>query len=336
MRVTTDDQGTCMEAGFLDNALVLIAVLEKNGRVITWNHAAETITGYRQDEVIGGTEIWKHLYPDEEYRRNVTQKIADILATKNYFENFETVIHTRSGEERVIRWNTKEIGEGRLRRAVAVGMDITRQRDADAFRESIIDNAHVLFAVLDPLGNILVWNKAAEKITGYSHDEVIGRRDVWKRLYPEAEYRRTITHQIEKLISAQSYFENLETTILARNGERRIISWNTRQIGSAGHYQEIAIGRDITALRTAEDALTAYMTEMAMRLKQPIEIIGDNLHEVAGLVRDGKLTPEEIIMVLEGQSRNANQIAANVREFQKAIVEKSRKIPVAYRNFLGR
>ena len=178
----------------------------------------------------------------------MTHKIADILATKNYFENFETVIRSRSGESRIILWNTKEIGEGGLRRAVAVGMDITRQREADAFRESIIDNAHVLFAVLDPHGTILVWNKAAENITGYTHDEVIGRDDIWKRLYPEAEYRRTITKQIEKLISAHNYFENLETTILARNGEQRIISWNTRQIGSEGHYREIAIGRDITKL----------------------------------------------------------------------------------------
>ena len=83
----THDQNSCIEAGFLDNALVLIAVLDEKGRVISWNHAAETITGYSRNEVVGSASIWKHLYPDKEYRRSVTQKIADILKTKNYFEN---------------------------------------------------------------------------------------------------------------------------------------------------------------------------------------------------------------------------------------------------------
>ena len=39
-------------------------------------------------------------------------------------------------------------------------------------------------------------------------------------------------------------------------------------------------------------------------------------------------------MLLDGQVRNATQVAANVQEFQKAIVEKNRTIPEAYRKFL--
>ena len=40
------DKRSCIEEGILDNALAMIAVLEINGRIRTWNHAAETITGY--------------------------------------------------------------------------------------------------------------------------------------------------------------------------------------------------------------------------------------------------------------------------------------------------
>jgi hypothetical protein len=76
------------------------------------------------------------------------------------------------------------------------------------------------------------------------------------------------------------------------------------------------------------------MTEMAMRIKQPVEIIRENLREVAELIRAGKITPEETSMMLDGQVRNATQIAANMQEFQKAIVEKNRAIPEAYRKFL--
>ena len=328
------DQQTCAETGILDNALVLIAVLGEKGRIVSWNHAAETITGYSQTEVIGSDAVWKDLYPDKEYRKSVTQKIADILKTKNSFENLETTIRTRSGESRTVLWNTKKIIEEGLPRTIAVGMDVTGEREAMAFRESIIDNAYVLIAVLDPKGKIQVWNKAAEMITGYSPGEVIGHSDIWKKLYPDAEYRHSITQKISRIIAGQNYFENLETTIRTKTGGRRIISWNTRQVGTGGIYHEIAIGRDITEQRKAEEALVSYMTEMTMRLKQPVGIISSTLMESAHLVKEGMLTNDEIILVLQGQARNASQIEKNIREFQSAIVEKNREIPEAYRKFL--
>ncbi|HEX3001043.1 MAG TPA: hypothetical protein VHN82_01525, partial [Methanoregula sp.] len=130
------------------------------------------------------------------------------------------------------------------------------------------------------------------------------------------------------------YFENLETTIRTKNGDMRIISWNTRQIGSGGMYHEIAIGRDITEQRKAEESLVAYMTEMAMRLKQPIGIISTTLQESAQMVKDGLLTDAEMITILQGQARNAAQITDNIQEFQTAIVERNNAIPDAYRKFL--
>ena len=327
------DNNSCIEAGILDNALVMIAVLEKNGSVVAWNHAAEMITGYSRNEVVGSATIWKQLYPDKDYRNGVTNKIGTILSTKNYFENFETTIRTRSGESRIILWNTKKITDRNLSRIITVGLDVTEQRNADLFRESVIDNANILIAVLEK-GNVVIWNKAAETITGYSREEVIGKRDVWKWLYPDAEYRRTITRQITDIIMKKQYFENFETTIVTKSGPKRIISWNTRRTGTGETCQDIALGLDITARKHAEEALISYMTEMAMRLKGPVEIIRDNLSDVAKLVRDGKLDPKDIALVLDGQVQNAGQVSKNVSEFQRAITERTKDIPEAYRKFL--
>ena len=322
-----------MEEGILENALTMIVVLDRKGTILSWNHAAETITGYLRDEVVGKTDIWKSLYPDKEYRQGVTAKIAAIFSAKHYFENLETVIRTRSGTSRIILWNTRGIVQDGQPRSVAVGIDVTDQRQADLFRDSIIDNANILIAVLDH-GKVLVWNKAAETITGYTGDEVIGKRDIWKQLYPDAEYRRTVTRQITEIITRNRYFENLETTIMTRSGQKKVISWNTRQIGKEGTQQDIAIGLDVTARKQAEEALVAYMTEMAMRIRQPVGIIRDNLSDMAMLIRGGKLTPSEVAILLDTQIRNAAQVTDNVQEFQKAIVEKNKEIPEAYRKFL--
>jgi PAS domain S-box-containing protein len=334
MAAGSNDSVSGIDTGILDNALVLIAILEKDGRVVVWNHAAETITGYSQTDVIGQKTIWQHLYPDREYRSTVTNRIAAILATRNYFENLETSIRTRNGDTRIMVWNTKELAGTGRQLMMTVGMDVTAQRMGDQFRESIIDNANILITVLEK-GTVIVWNKAAETITGYPRDEVIGRRDIWKALYPDDGYRREVTRQITDIISKKSYFENLETKIVTRSGETKVISWNTRQMGTGSATREIAIGLDITARKEAEEALLAYMTEMAMRLKGPVEIIRDNIVDIAQLIRGGKIEPEEIALILDGQARNANQVAQNVLEFQRAIAMKRMEIPDAYRKFLA-
>jgi PAS domain S-box-containing protein len=333
MAQPNEEKAACTEEGILENALTMIVVLDRKGRILSWNHAAETITGYLRDDVVGKTDVWKSLYPDKEYRQGVTAKIATILSAKQYFENLETVIRTRSGSSRIILWNTKEIVQDGMPRSVAVGIDVTEQRQADLFRDSIIDNANILIAVLDH-GKVLVWNHAAETITGYTREQVIGKRDIWKQLYPDTEYRGKITRQITEIITKNRYFENLETTIVTRSGQKKIISWNTRQIGAEGTQQDIAIGLDITSRKQAEEALLSYMTEMAMRLRGPVGIIRDNLIDIAKLIRAGTLEPEEIALVLDGQIRNADQVAQNVQEFQRAITAKNKEIPDAYRKFL--
>jgi PAS domain S-box-containing protein len=325
---------SCAEAGILDNALVMIAVLDKKGTVTLWNRTAETVTGYPREEVVGNDGIWKLFYPDKEYRDSVTKKITSILATKKSIENVETTLRSRSGTPRTILWNTKKSSEHGETRIIAVGLDITELRKAELFRESVIENANILIAVLEK-GTVIVWNKAAETITGYSQGEVIGKRDVWKWLYPDTAYRQTLTRQITEIIAKNRYFDDFVTEIVTKSGKKKIISWNTRQIGTGEAGQDIAIGLDVTARKEAEDALVSYMTEMAMRLKGPVEVIRDNLSDMSHLLREKKLDPDDIVVLLNGQVRNADKVALNVQEFQQAIAEKHQEIPEAYRKFLA-
>ncbi len=48
---------------------------------------------------------------------------------------------------------------------------------------SIVENANIWLNVLDAQLNIVLWNKVAERISGYSREEVLGHHRIWEWRY---------------------------------------------------------------------------------------------------------------------------------------------------------
>jgi PAS domain S-box-containing protein len=124
--------------------------------------------------------------------------------------------------------------------------------------ESVIDNANVLFDAIDREGNVLLWNRATEVITGYSREEVVGHNKVWKCLYPDREYRRAIAAKAGEVVEGR-IVEDMETTIRTKRGEDRTLSWYVRNLvdKEGDPVGAVWLGTDITERREAEKALKA-------------------------------------------------------------------------------
>lgn len=127
----------------------------------------------------------------------------------------------------------------------------------NSFREKVIDQASFWINVLDSEGRILLWNRAAEEITGYSRDEVMNSDEVWTLMYPDPEVRRKILAKVAEVLRNKYALAGFETTILTRQGHQRVISWYTSSLG--GTESEVAgvvaIGRDVTDIRNAESMI---------------------------------------------------------------------------------
>ena len=147
-------------------------------------------------------------------------------------------------------------------------------RTVSQIQLSIIQNANVWLVVIDLHGRILEWNKAAEETSGYTAQEVIGRNAVWKNLYPDTAYRKTVTSTITRIIGDKQVFENFETSVRTKTGGRKTISWNTRTIpdahGKPIHF--VAIGIDITERKRAEEQIrqNQQLLASAMDLAQMV------------------------------------------------------------------
>ncbi len=117
----------------IDNAAVWINTLDHAGRITLWNKAAEAISGYTRDEVLGGTEIWEWLYPDTTYREEIFARAAAVLEQGDGVADFETTIRTRAGEYRTLSWYSQQFfgADGEVLGSSAIAQDVTERRKVE-------------------------------------------------------------------------------------------------------------------------------------------------------------------------------------------------------------
>ncbi len=252
--------------GVIDNASIVITAVDSDGNVVLWNRAAEEFSGYTKEEVVGNNRIFEWAYPDPEYRASVLEQIRGVMHESHILEDFETTALSKDGQPHLINWHAKPMRDfsGGTGGVIALGWDVTEKREAERsihelmqFLQGVIDNANVWMDVLGLDGNVVIWNKAAEQISGYTKEEVVGNDRVWEWLYPDRAYRAGIMTRAKRIIERGEAVEGFETVIRRKDGQRRRISWNSRQLLDPGGQPagSIAMGRDVTERRQAEDQL---------------------------------------------------------------------------------
>ncbi|MCX7694643.1 MAG: ATP-binding protein [Caloramator sp.] len=129
----------------------------------------------------------------------------------------------------------------------------------------ILENMPVLIDALDEKGNIILWNKEAERVTGYSKQEIINNPDAFKLLYPDDTYRNYILSLVPEL---ENNFKDLETTITCKDGSKKIISWsNVSALYPIEGLSLWAVGVDITKRKMAEENLKNITNELLSIVK---------------------------------------------------------------------
>ena len=165
-----------------------------------------------------------------------------------------------------------------------------RSRQADWAWE-IIESVASLVVVLDPDGRVLRFNPACQAATGYSLEEVRGKR-FWD-LLSRPEEVDSVQRLIGELRAGRfpTYHENYWE---AKDGARRLIAWSsTVLLDRRGAVEYIvATGTDISSRKRAEDALReANETLRAVIETSPLAIVALDLE---GRVRSWNRAAESI------------------------------------------
>ena len=119
-------------------------------------------------------------------------------------------------------------------------------------------------------GNIITWNRAAEKLYGYTENEVIGRS--LESLYPP-DWPKRISYYRDAILAGR--LENFEATRVGKDGVHREVWISCAPIrGASGEVVAISnIHRDVTEVRKAERARDLIAHEVIHRAKNMLTIV---------------------------------------------------------------
>lgn len=126
-------------------------------------------------------------------------------------------------------------------------------REAKDYAESLVQTANTMVIGLDTGGKVTVFNEAAERITGYSRDELSGV-NWFEVLVPKDRYPE-VWKGFNVLIKG-GILKHFENPILTKSGEERYVVWQNSHLTRGGEVVgTISFGIDITDRKRAEEAL---------------------------------------------------------------------------------
>jgi PAS domain S-box-containing protein len=151
--------------------------------------------------------------------------------------------------------------ERRIRTEQALKMSEEKYR-------SLVDTAGSVIVRLDAQAQVVGWNRAAERLFGWTKPEILGQ-DYFEHCLPETERDRTRA-AFQTLMDGGPVID-FENTIRTRSGQVRTLLWNaTRQQGEEG-YTVLGIGQDITERKQAALALEESQAKVRAVLETTVD-----------------------------------------------------------------
>lgn len=259
-----------------------MTVLDSRGLVRMWNPSAEHIFGWTERETLGR---FLPFVPED--------KLGEFHALRDRVLNGESVRaelwrRKRDGSSINISLSAAPLfdSHGNIENILGIIADNTeRQRMMDALRqakdyaENLIETANVMVVGLDVMGNIQIFNKAAEEISGYKKTDILGKN--WFEVLVSKERQSFTWQMFVKWQVGEQMPKTHENSIITKSGRMKYISWQNSDVLEHGKIiGMISFGIDITEQKqrmalVERIRLTSFVKDISISLAE-----GTILHKI--------------------------------------------------------
>ncbi len=250
----------------IDTSPLAIITLDKKGNTTLWNNAAERIFGWKAEEVIGKKP---EIFLDSE--GDNLKSVLDRIFHSDQAISYEGIRKRKDGRliNVLVSASTIHDYQGKVKGVLEILSDITEIKLAEATQKALAEerdslltrlqlqfkNLPVGFLLTDANLTVLDWNPQAEKIFGYSREEMIGKSE-FGTIIPE-DQSQTVKHVIERsLIHNQMLISTNEN--FTKEGRRIMVEWRNTPLWDES-------GKLIAMMNTAIDVTEKLEAEKKIR-----------------------------------------------------------------------
>jgi len=198
----------------------------------------------------------------------------------------------------------------------------------------IFDSIQTGIVIVDPVThNIVEANPVAVRLIGLPAEEIVGK--VCHHFICPADTGKC------PITDLGNEVDNAERVLLTANGEKVPIIKTVTPIFLNGRKHLLESFMDITERKKAElllketnERYISYIKEAAMRLKNPVEVVGQNIALLGEGIMSGDFNQEEVVSQLKLQAKNMEQIQENLRDLNKTIGDGFGELSPASKKFL--
>ncbi|MGC8720343.1 MAG: PAS domain S-box protein [Thermodesulforhabdaceae bacterium] len=270
----------------INTANVLFVELDKSGRVLRINEAAERITGYTLEE-LRGKNWFEILVPREKYPYVWDMFFSIAEDGSNLPRTFENPIISKTGEERYIIWKNGFVTDdsGKFSGTISFGIDITDRKKLEADLIALRDFLLYLFTVnpaviytLDPVDLKVKWvSPNITELSGYDIDDAFHHKWWVDNIHPED---RDSVISIKRDILRKNHIV-CEYRFRKKDGSFVWVRDELKLIKRNGEVEIVGAGIDITERRRMEEERERLQREF-MQI-QRLEAVG---RLAAGIAHD--------------------------------------------------
>ncbi|MBL3598993.1 MAG: PAS domain S-box protein [gamma proteobacterium endosymbiont of Lamellibrachia anaximandri] len=286
-KVHASEEGLRAERDFVDAVVEaagsIIVVMDRDGRIIRFNHAAEEITGFSFAE-LQGQPIWEYLIP-KEIREDV-EGVFNNLTAGNIVGNYENEWLMKDGSRRLFHWRNTVLQDtdGKVAYVVSQGYDITdirktqralalhkdklehlvKERTAEleeitAYNRTLFETSPIGLVLCDMDGRLVDVNPAYLGIIGYDESEA-KTLSYWDITPHDFEQEEAL--QLQALQESGRYGP-YEKEYLHKSGKRVPVRLNGQLIEQHGRQYIWSSVEDISQRKRMENALRESEANLA-------------------------------------------------------------------------